>query len=419
MEPVAIAVIAIFIIVYGLISKRLESTIISAPIIFVLFGLLLCHKVTGLVSSEDNVFIETIANLTLILVLFIDASRIDLSLLRKEGDLPIVLLVIGLPLTIILGVIIALLLFSGLSIWEAAIIATILAPTDAALAQAVINSERVPGCIRQALNVESGLNDGICLPILLLFISLAGSSEGSQSASYWIKFTSSQLILGPVVGVIIGYIGAKAVSLAVKNEWMSGNFERLSGLALPLIAFFLAEPIDGNGFMAAFFAGLIFGNVAREVAEPIHEFGEAEGALLILLTFMLFGATMVPKAVEGLNLRIIIYAVLSLTVIRMIPVAISVIGKGVLTSTKIFMGWFGPRGAASILYVLLVLGKQSLINESLIFNVSIIAVLLSVFLHGVTAVPGVRAYASSLEVKPEDITEKMKQVSEMPTRGIS
>ena len=418
MEAVTFAVIAIFVLGYGLVSKRLEKTVISAPIIFVLFGIFLSGKVTGLISSGDHVFIEIVANLTLILVLFIDASRIDLKLLRKEGDLPLVLLSIGLPLTIIFGVGVALILFTGLPVWEAAILATILAPTDATLAQAVINSDKVPVCIRQALNVESGLNDGICLPILLLFISLAVSSEAGQSTLYWISFTSKQLILGPVVGILVGYIGARLITLAVEKEWMSCDFEKLSGLALPLIAFYLAEPFEGNGFMAAFFAGLIFGNFARKVAKPVHDFGEAEGSLLILLTFILFGAIMVPKALEQINLQIIAYSLLSLTVIRIIPVTLSVAGKGILTSTKIFMGWFGPRGAASILYVLIILKEDMLTHGELIFNVSVITVLTSVFLHGISSVPGVNAYAKRLEGESSDITEKMKNVSEMPTRGL-
>ena len=416
MTTLTFAVLAIFVLAYGLISKRLEKTVISAPLVFVIFGILLSEGITGLISSGDHVFIEIIANLTLILVLFIDASRIDLKLLRKEGDLPLVLLAIGLPLTIVFGIGAALIIFTGLPVWEAAILATILAPTDAALAQAVINSERIPVCIRQALNVESGLNDGICLPILLLFISLAISSEAGQSASYWISFTSKQLILGPLVGMLVGFIGARLITAAVEKGWMSCEFEKLSGLALPLIAFYLAEPLEGNGFMAAFFAGLIFGNFARKVAKPVHEFGEAEGSLLILLTFILFGAIMVPKAVSQLNIEIAVYAVLSLTLIRMVPVAISVAGKGILTSTILFMGWFGPRGAASILYVLIILKEDMLTRGGLIFNVAVITILLSVILHGVSSVPGVKAYAKSLESESPEITEKVKNVSEMPTR---
>lgn len=282
---------------YGLVSKRLQNTIVTDPIVFVLFGFFLSGSVTGLLTSKDHEVINIIANLTLILVLFSDASRIDLRLFWREGDLPMRLLGIGLPLTIVAGVFVGAVIFVGLPFWQAAILATVLAPTDAALAQAVINSERVPGRIRQALNVESGLNDGICFPILLLLISLAAMSEVTHPASYWIQFILFQLILGPLVGIVVGYVGGKLVEWAISRNWMSGNFQRLSIVGLSLMAFFFAELVGGNGFISAFFSGLIFGNVARQVADPIYEFGEAEGELFILLTFMLFGAIMVPVAI--------------------------------------------------------------------------------------------------------------------------
>jgi NhaP-type Na+/H+ or K+/H+ antiporter len=320
-------------------------------------------------------------------------------------------------LTILAGVFVGVVIFTGLPIWQAAILATILAPTDAALAQAVINSERVPGRIRQALNVESGLNDGICFPILLLFISLAGSSEAAHSASYWMGFVTFQLVLGPLVGIIIGYVGGKVVLWAVNKNWMTVSFQRLSIIGLSLMAFYFADLVGGNGFMSAFFSGLVFGNVARRVCGPIYEFGEAEGELLILLTFMLFGAVMVPEAIGVLNWRTILYALISLTIVRMAPVAISLVGKGLSTPSKLYVGWFGPRGAASILYVLLVVDKHNFSGESIIFTVTVITVLLSVFLHGLTAVPGANAYASSLDAKPDaDKEAETKQVSHMPTR---
>ena len=327
------------------------------------------------------------------------------------------LLGIGLPLTILAGVFVGVVIFTGLPFWQAAVLATILAPTDAALAQAVINSERVPGRIREALNVESGLNDGICFPILLLFISLAGISGVQHTESYWMRFVTFQLILGPVVGIIVGYVGGKLVLWAVNKNWMSGSFQRLSIVGLSLMAFFIADLVGGNGFISAFFSGLIFGNVARQVSSPISEFGEAEGELFILLTFMLFGAVMVPDAIGVLNWHIIIYALVSLTIVRMAPVAISLIGKGLSIPSKLYLGWFGPRGAASILYVLLVVDKHNLSGENTIFNVTVITVLLSVFLHGLTAVPGANAYASSMNAKPDvDKEAETKQVSHMPTR---
>ena len=231
------------------------------------------------------------------------------------------------------------------------------------------------------------------------------------------RFVTFQLILGPLVGIIVGYVGGKVVLWAVNKNWMSGSFQRLSIIGLSLMAFFIADLVGGNGFIAAFFSGLIFGNVARQVCGPIYEFGEAEGELFILLTFMLFGAVMVPEAIGVLNWHIIIYALISLTIVRMAPVAISLVGKGLSIPSKLYLGWFGPRGAASILYVLLVVDKHNLSGENIIFTVTVITVLLSVFLHGLTAVPGANAYASSLDAKPDvDKEAETKQVSHMPTR---
>jgi NhaP-type Na+/H+ or K+/H+ antiporter len=417
MEQLGYALIATFVLLYGLVSKRLQNTIITDPIVFVLFGFFLSGSVTGLVTSKDHELINIIANLTLILVLFSDASRISLGLFWSEQDISRRLLSVGLPLTIVAGVFAGAVIFTGLPFWQAAILATVLAPTDAALAQAVINSERVPTRIRQALNVESGLNDGICFPILLLFISLASTSDVSHPASYWIQFIIFQLILGPLVGIVSGYLGGKLVLWAINKNWMSGNFQRLSIVGLSLMAFFFANLVGGNGFISSFFAGLIFGNVARKVSDPIYEFGEAEGELFILLTFMLFGAIMVPNAIGGMNWLFILYALISLTIVRMIPVAISLIGKHLSLPSTLYLGWFGPRGVASILYVLLVVDKYELSGETIILNVTAITVLLSAFLHGLTAVPGANAYASTLEAVPDEEKDaEMKQVRHLPTR---
>jgi len=326
--------------------------------VFVLFGFFLSSSVTGLVTDKDHALINIIAHLTLILVLFSDASRIDFRLFWRKGDhLAMCLIGIGLPLTIVAGVFVGAVIFVGLPFWQAAILATILAPTDAALAQAVINSERVPVRIRQALNVESGLNDGICFPILLLFISLAATSGASPPAFYWVQFILFQLILGPLVGAVVGYLGGKVVEWAVNKNWMSGSFQRLSIVGLSVAAFAFAELVGGNGFISAFFSGLVFGSVARQVCGPIYEFAEAEGELFILLTFMLFGAIMVPQAIGEISWLFILYALISLTAVRMIPAAISLIGKGLSLPSILYLGWFGPRGVASILYVLLVVAS--------------------------------------------------------------
>ncbi|MEM7346903.1 MAG: cation:proton antiporter [Chloroflexota bacterium] len=418
-ELLVFALIAAFILGFGAISGRIQKTVITPPMIFVVFGLLLGEWGLGLVELElESEFVGVLAEFTLILVLFTDASRIDLELLRKDHDLPVRLLAIGLPLTMIFGTGVALVLFSELSIWVAVVLAIILAPTDAALGQAVVSSPKVPIRIRQALNVESGLNDGIALPILLFFLSLAGAMEATRPINEWIQFGASQIILGPVIGVAVAYFGGRLISVAEHREWVAESFQKLVALGLALLAFSLAELVGGNGFIAAFCAGLTLGNMFSSVCGRLYEFAEAEGQLLTLLTFLLFGAIMVPPALDHLSWQAVVYGVLSLTIIRMIPVALSLIGLGLQTQTFLFLGWFGPRGIASILYILLVLDEvPDLPGLELMFQIVMVTVLISVFAHGLTAVPASNRYGDNTEAhKGDPDMPELMVVSEMPVR---
>ena len=418
METVTFALVALFILGFGVISGRIQKTVITPPMVFVAFGLLISNRVLGLVEPEiENEFINTVAELTLILILFTDASRIDLKLLRREHDIPIRLLAIGLPLTMLLGAILAALFFDFMNFWEAMVLAIILAPTDAALGQAVVSSPRVPVRIRQALNVESGLNDGIALPFLLFFISLAGAAEETASTGFWLTFAAGQIILGPIVGIIVGYFGGQLVGWAERKEWMAESFQKLVALGLSLLAFALAEIIGGNGFIAAFCAGLTLGNAFRQVCGRLYEFAEAEGQLLTLVTFMIYGAVMVLPAFDQISWSIILYALLSLTIVRIAPVALSLIGLHLHVDTLLFLGWFGPRGIASILYGLLILEEVALNGRAEIFTIMIITVLMSIFVHGLTAWPGANWYGARTEAMQDqpDMPELMS-VTEMPVR---
>ncbi len=418
MGIVTLAAIALFILAFGLISGRIQKSVISPPMVFVLFGLLVSNRVLGVIDlTAENEIIRTVAELTLILVLFTDASRINLSNLRREHNIPVRLLSLGLPLCIIFGTLLAAIVFDYLSFLEGAILATILAPTDAALGQAVVSSPRVPVRIRQALNVESGLNDGIALPILLFFISLAGAAEQTETSGFWIRFAAMQLVLGPIVGIAVGFFGGKLVERAGRTEWMSRTFQDLAALGLSFLAYALAELVNGNGFISAFCAGLTLGNTSRAVCTCLYEFAEAEGQLLTLLTFMVFGAVMVLPALDQFNWLIIVYGILSLTVVRIVPVAISLIGVRLEKGTHLFLGWFGPRGIASILYGLLVLDKVSFSGSTEIFTIVIITVLISVFAHGLTAFPAANWYAARMEkMKDEPDMEEHVQVTELPVR---
>ena len=418
MSTLAFVVVALAILGFGLVSGRVQRSFVTAPIVFVVFGFLVSQRVLGLVEfNVEERFIHLLAELTLVLVLFTDASRIDLRLLRREHDLPVRLLSIGLPLTIVAGTLLAVVVLGGLSFWEAALVAVILAPTDAALGQAVVSNKRVPVRIRQALNVESGLNDGIALPLVLIFLSFASIAAETHSVHYWARFVALQVVLGPIVGIAVGYLGGRLISRASRSGWMNHAFQDLGALGLSLLAFAGAELVGGNGFIAAFAAGLTIGNLSRPICECLYEFAEAEGQLLTLVVFMVFGAVMVPRILDHASSSVVLYGVLSLTVIRMLPAALSLVGAKLRWRTTLFLGWFGPRGIASILFALLVVEEACLPAGEEIITIVMTTVLLSVFAHGVTAYPGAVWYARRVEAAgPDECKAEMVEVTEMPVR---
>jgi len=403
-------------IAFGLVSRKLEGTIVTAPLVFILFGFAAGQGGLGIARIEpDHGLIHLIAELTLVLVLFSDAARIDLKLLRRDHNLPARMLVIGLPLTILAGAAAAILLFPDFSIWEAALLAAVLAPTDAALGQAVVSARAVPVRIRQALNVESGLNDGIALPAVLLLAALA-SAAGAQGAGErdWVTFGLLQVTLGPLVGIVLGYAGARIVDGAATAGYMTEPFEGIGVLAMAFLCFAAAELVGGNGFIAAFIAGLVFGNTIRHRCQFLLDFMETEGQLLMLITFLVFGAAMLPEGLHGLDWTIVGYAMLSLTLIRIVPTALSLIGTGIRGPTVAFLGWFGPRGLASILFALLIVEQSGIPHAHEILVVTIVTVALSAFLHGVSAAPLASAYGRLAARLGE--CEESKLVAEMPLR---
>jgi NhaP-type Na+/H+ or K+/H+ antiporter len=331
---------------------------------------------------------------TLVLVLFVDATTINLPTLVREKGVPFRLLFIGLPLTMGLGLILAMLVFPGVNPWGLALMAFILSPTDAALGQPVVTNHAVPESIREAINVESGLNDGIALPPILACIAgLSAAAAEKLGAQYWISFTLKQFLFGPFLGALVGWLGGKLVDGASKAGWMNPTFQRLTAWSLAVIAFATAEIFHGNGFIAAFCGGLMLGAHSPIVRERIHEFGEAEGQQLELFVFLIFGLVVVPNAASYWDARAWFYAILSLTVVRMLPVAISLVGAKLDWLSIGLIGWFGPRGIASVLYLLMAVNELGLAGHERILSVIVLTVLLSVFLHGITAVPLSRLYA--------------------------
>ena len=382
---------------FALVSSKFDNSFITPPMVFAGVGVLIALLSKNYVEEEfAKEALELVAELTLVIVLFIDASRINLPLLFREHKIPVRLLGISLPLTVLLGAVVAWFMFGEFSIWEAALLAAILAPTDAALGQAVVSSPIVPVRVRQSLNVESGLNDGIVLPLVMLFAALASVSvEGGDAAqSNWLVYWLMQVTLGPLVGVVVGFGGGYLLRAAKQRELINENFLRLSGVALALVAWAGAIQVGGNGFIAAFVGGMSISGIAKSIGEPLRDFGEAEGQMFGLATFLLFGMIVLVPAIENADTNSYIYAGLSLTIVRMLPTALSLIGLKLKVSTVFFLSWFGPRGLASLLFALLVIGEFNLPHGEQILTVSVLTVVFSIIAHGISAVPGARLYAA-------------------------
>jgi NhaP-type Na+/H+ or K+/H+ antiporter len=390
--------LAAFVVLYAVSSRRLTAGLLTAPMIFVGVGLFVGPGI-ALMGEEAQAIIDPLAELTLALVLFGDAARIDLGALRRSLGLPARLLGISLPLTILLGTAVGAVLLGELSLWEVAALAGILAPTDAALGLAVVSNESVPLQIRQTLNVESGLNDGIALPVVLALTAFAAMS--GEGVEHWLWFWGLQVVLGPLVGAAVGWLGGRLFTWAAEAGWTEESTQRIGGMSLAIVALLGAEAVGGNGFIAAFFAGLVLGSTAGAFCEHIHDFLEAEGQLMMMAVFGALGAILAGPALSRATPSMLLVALLSLTLVRMVPTAVSLLGAGLRWQTVAFIGWFGPRGLASLLFGMVVFEEHAVRHREVIFDVVVITVLLSVLLHGVTASWGARWYGRFVAGLPE------------------
>ena len=386
-------VVAVLLLAYGAVSGRAQRSPVSQAIVFVSVGLVVGNRALEIVDvGAASNFLRHLAEATLALMLFTDAVRIKRGALRREARVPLRLLGVGLPLTIAAGTAGALVLFPDLGLWTAAALATILAPTDAALGQPVVSNQRLPSRIRQGLNVESGLNDGICVPLLIIFLTLAEADELGGDLEP-LRVVMEEIGYGVVAGVAAGCLGGLVLRWFRRREWMAAPWQQINGVATPLLGYTMAVALGGSGFIAAFVAGIAFGFVAHHAAEPSTAFAEQSGELLNAVTFLMFGAVLLGPALADLDGRVAAYAVLSLTVMRMLPVAIATLGMRMRLVTVGFLGWFGPRGLASIVFVLLLAEESGLPEAPLMLTVVTITVALSVVAHGVTAWPGANRYA--------------------------
>jgi NhaP-type Na+/H+ or K+/H+ antiporter len=403
-DVAALSLIFAAIFAWGIISARAAA--ISTPIFFVAVGLIMAEGLQLVHLEPDPHATKIVAEVTLVWVLFADASRVRFSALREDLGHCVRLLAIGLPLTTTLGTVAAVTIL-GVNPWYALLLGAALAPTDAALGSAVMSDRRVPYRVRQTLNVESGLNDGIATPIVTFALAAITAAAGVAHESRGHALLG--LVLGALTGAVLGALGGRALRSAGRRGWSSEEFAGPAVLALSLLAYLCALLIDANGFVAAFAAGSAFGAFAGRGEEREVYYVEQTCGLASMICWLLFGALAVPTVVEDWSWGILLYAVLSLTVIRMLPVAISLIGARMDWATVFFIGWFGPRGLASIVFALIALEDLHDVPGPIdrVVATIVLTVLLSVLFHGLTGQPLAGRYAAThqLDLEPVDHAE--------------
>ena len=384
-------VIAGFLLAFCMIANRLARSIVTAPMVFLGFGVLI--TLTGMkpefVTEET---LHLVAEIALIILLFLDAAQIDQKALIKRNTWPRRMLLLGLPLAFLFGTGAGMVLLPGWPIAAIALVAAILMPTDAALGQPVISNLDVPDRARRALTVESGLNDGLALPVVLLMASFAAPIAMAPDQG-WLLFTVKQISLGPLVGAGVGSLGGYILLWAKRTQSTSEIYEGIGALALAAAAFLAADVVGGNGLIAAFCAGLGFGAIVRGRCAFVYEFTEGEGQLLSWSAFFLLGAVLVPEAAAHLTLQTLILILVSLVLVRPISIWISLIGTDATPRTRLFFGWFGPRGLATALFALFVFDQLEHGLSEAVLHIAINAVWISAVLHGLTAAPGAALYA--------------------------
>ena len=404
--------ISVLLFAFALVVRRLQTTPVTGAMLFVAAGLVLGPDALDVIHGAFELErFRWVLESALVLVLFTDAAAIASWDWRHDNGLPLRLLGIGLPLSIALGWGAALLLIPGIELWEAALIGAILAPTDAALGQAVISNDRVPERIRQTLNVESGLNDGLALPFVTVFIALILEFETSAPAASITRIVFTSIVVSPVIGVAVGWLGAQGLGWAWRRGWTSKEWTEIGVLALAFGSYAMAAQIDGSGFIAAWVAGYAGGRAARGREEPrALELAEDLGGLLSTIGFFAFGLLIGPQ-LGALSLTVAVFAVLALTVVRMVPVEVSLIGTGLAAPTLLYVGWFGPRGLASMVFTLLALEEGVGAGSGFVLAASV-TVVVSVYVHGATAVWGSNRYADWFE-RASASTPEMPEAGEI------
>ncbi|MFD3440280.1 cation:proton antiporter [Streptomyces sp. NPDC058685] len=395
-----VSLVLLLLFLWGLVSRRSARVELTAPAVFVLVGLVLATCLGSLDLNPSHETVKAVAEICLTWILFTDAARLSFPVLRPDLGLYLRLLLIGLPLCIGLGTLLATGLLPGVSGWAAVFVGAALAPTDAALGASMMTNPIVPERVRRLINVESGLNDGIATPVVVM--ALAGAAAAAGEGHGADGKAIQELAVGLAYGAVLGLVGGWLMRKALREDWGAEEFAGPAVLALALLSYLSAIAIGGNGFVAAFVAGLAFGTAHRGAPRWQLEFTEQSGTVLSLLVWLLFGAVLVPAAFPHMTWQSALYAVLSLTVVRMAPVALALLGTRMDRATVLFIGWFGPRGLATIIFSLLALEDLAPSIAQKVLPALVLTVLLSVLAHGLSAGPLARRYAASLPAPATD-----------------
>ena len=406
-----------FVVIYALAAGWLGHRSITMPIFFIAVGALTGASGLGWVNpSLTSEGVRVLVEITLALLLFADSSTLSIQQLKNDPGLPTRLLGLGLPMIILLGGLLAFGLFPQEGLGFAFLIGAILAPTDAALGLPIFTNKRVPVRIRRALNVESGLNDGIATPFVTLFAALA-VAEANQNLAGWLTSALLDIIIAVAVGAALGMLGGWLFTAAMRQRLTSRATEKIGALALVLLIYYSSIALGGNGFIAAFVGGLFFSYISNHRQHQALEFTESAGTSLSLFVWLIFGSLMVIPLFTAFNPRALLYAVLSLTLIRMLPVALSLIGVHFRRDTQLLMGWLGPRGLASVVFTLIAYESFNEIARpyDILFAIAGWTIFLSVLLHGFSALPLGSWYANRLKTADPSIPE-LVDVPEMEPR---
>ena len=404
-----LVIFLLYIVIYALVSVWLGKRSITMPIFFIAVGALTGPYGFGWLNiSITSETVKVLVEITLALLLFADSSTLKLHQLKRDAGLPSRLVGVALPLVILLGGLLGFALFSKEGIGFALLVGAILAPTDAALGLPIFTNPRVPVRIRRALNVESGLNDGIATPFITLFTALAVAEE-TQKLAGWFTSALLDIAVAVLVGTALGMLGGWLFAVAMRHRLTSRATEQIGTLALALLIYFGSITLGGNGFIAAFVGGLFFSYSTRRRQHHTLEFTESTGTTLSLFVWTIFGSFLVIPLFTAFNPLALLYAVLSLTLIRMLPVALSLVGTHFRRDTQLLMGWLGPRGLASVVFTIIAFESFYEISRpyQILFSIAGWTILLSVLLHGFSALPLTRWYAHRLKTAPPSIPELM------------